>query len=281
MIGQPVLKSNQSALLKYRMIIKMLLGSMHESARTAPTTKLDEIALCQLKAVMNEVATSFDNFEFHKGISAINRWINLEVSAFYLEAMKDRLYTGDGGGVLEEIFQGLLRMLTPITPSLVDEAWTHLPDWLKAEKLVHPFHQTIDEPLTSRDITISEHTRDDIPWLLNANSAIKIAQEEARALKVIGSSLESSVVFSLPQEAQEVFSRYADELESIFVVSSVEINGKPEGAWKYSAEFEAPGGKATAWILPPKDSKCPRCWRFVAPAEDQLCTRCDDLVSDK
>ena len=279
-IGQPVLKSNQAALLKYRMIIKMLLGSMHQSARTAPITKLDQIALSQLKAVMVEVATAFDNFEFHKGISAINRWINLEVSAFYLEAMKDRLYTGDGGGVLEEIFQGLLRMLTPITPSLVDEAWAHLPKWMQAEEPTHPFHQTLDEPLTFRDLKLSGDVHADIPWILNAKTAIQTAQEEARKDKVIGSSLESSLVLSLPSNALEVFGRYADELASIFVVSSVHINAEVVGAWKYSAEFDAPGGKGTAWIVPPKDFKCPRCWRFVAPVEDELCGRCHDVVEN-
>jgi len=277
-IGQPVLKSNQAALLKYRMIIKMLLGSMHQSARTAPVTKLDQIALSQLKTVMAEVATAFDNFEFHKGVSAINRWVNLDVSAFYLEAMKDRLYTGDGGGVLEEIFMGLMRMLTPITPSLVDEAWAHLPAWMRDEELTHPFHQGHDEPFTARNLHISEHIAKDIPWIMSAKTAIQTAQEEARKEKVIGSSLESSLVLSLPNESLEIFSPYADELDSIFVVSSAQINTEVEGAWRYSAEFDVPGGKGTAWIVPPKDSKCPRCWRFVAPTEDELCKRCNDVV---
>lgn len=280
-IGQSVLKSNQAALLKYRMIIKMLLGSMHQSARTGPITKLDEIALFQLKSVMIEVATAFDNFEFHKGISAINKWINLDVSAFYLEAMKDRLYTGDGGGVLEEIFRGLLRMLTPITPNLVAEAWAHLPEWMKVEELTHPFHQTIDEPLTSRNLHVSENIQTDLPWILNAKTAIQTAQEEARKNKVIGSSLESSLVLSLPTDALEVFGRYADELDSIFVVSSAHINGDVDGAWKYSAEFDVLGGKGTAWVVPPKDFKCPRCWRFVAPVEDELCKRCHDVVDSE
>jgi isoleucyl-tRNA synthetase len=278
-VGQPVLQFNHSALLKYRMTIKMLLGSMHISARTAPVTKLDQIALSQLEDVMAEVSSAYDNFEFYKAVNAINRWISSDLSAFYLEAIKDRLYTGDGGGAVEEMFNGLLRMLTPITPSLVEEAWDHRPEWMKSEPQTHPFHRTLDGPLTSRPLETNENIRKDVPWLLNANTAIKTSQEQARAAKLIGSSLESSVVLLIPPAAKKVFDRYADELDSIFVVSSVEIDGQVEGAWKYSADFDAPGGKGTAWVLPPKDSKCPRCWRYVAPSKDELCKRCEDIVS--
>ncbi len=279
-IGQAGLQFNHSALLKYRMILKMLLGSLHPAARTAPITKLDKIALAQLDAVMAEVALAYNNFEFYKGVNAINKWINSDLSAFYLEAMKDRLYCGDGGGVLEEIFYGLLRMLTPITPILVAEAWSHRPDWIKAEQQTHPFHRTLDDLVKPPDRhTENEGLLTDLPWLLNASAAIKIAQEQARAEKIIGSSLESSVILEVPSEAAEVFQRYADELESIFVVSSVEMNGQKEGDWTYSSTFDAPGGKATAWVLPPKDKKCPRCWRYVAPKEDELCGRCEQAVS--
>jgi isoleucyl-tRNA synthetase len=279
-IGQPVLQFNHSALLKYRMTLKMLLGSMHPSARNAPVTKLDQIALAQLQSVMTEVASAYDNFEFYKGINTINKWISSDLSAFYLEAMKDRLYCGDGGGVVEEIFHGLLRMLTPITPILVEEAWDHRPEWMKAEPQIHPFQRTLDDLIISPDCAAKDdNLLTDLPWLLNANTAIKTAQEEARTKKIIGSSLESSVVLQLPSQAGQVFERYADELEAIFVVSSVDLDGKVKGVWKYSCDFDVPGGKGTAWVLPPKEHKCPRCWRFVAPVEDELCKRCEELVS--
>lgn len=258
----------------------MLLGSMHPSARNAPVTKLDQIALAQLQSVMTEVASAYDNFEFYKGINTINKWISSDLSAFYLEAMKDRLYCGDGGGVVEEIFHGLLRMLTPITPILVEEAWDHRPEWMKAEPQIHPFQRTLDDLIISPDCAAKDdNLLTDLPWLLNANTAIKTAQEEARTKKIIGSSLESSVVLQLPSQAGQVFERYADELEAIFVVSSVDLDGKVKGVWKYSCDFDVPGGKGTAWVLPPKEHKCPRCWRFVAPVEDELCKRCEELVS--
>jgi isoleucyl-tRNA synthetase len=232
---------------------------------------------------MKEVATFYDNFEFHKAVSAINRWINNDLSAFYLEAMKDRLYCGDGGGVIEEIFRGLLRMLTPITPLLVEEAWEHRPEWMKQEKLVHPFHQTLDDPISRRNLKAPKEIQDDIPWLMNANTAIKTAQEVARKEKLLGSSLESSVVLYLPPGAtRDLFKRYASELDSIFVVSSVRFGGtvnyETPAPWKFRRRFAAQGGQGSAWVMPPGGEKCPRCWRYVSLTAEELCERCEDVV---
>jgi len=124
--------------------------------------------------------------------------------------------------------------------------------------------------------------------------AIKRAQEDARAQRLIKSSLKSSVVLTLPEQAKDIFEKYKDDLETIFVVSSVALENLTgsdlleakwsnwrEGEWSFFAEFDVPGGKGTAWVLPPKDAKCPRCWRYVAPVEDELCARCDDAVGEK
>ncbi|RAL58900.1 hypothetical protein DID88_009320 [Monilinia fructigena] len=140
----------------------------------------------QLSAVMAEVESAYISYEFHKAVSAINRWIHTDLSAFILEASKDRLYCGDGGGVLEEIFHGLLKMLTPITPCLVEEVWNHLPAWMAAENPVHPFHREFHDPAISPSrLSVEEipSIEKDIPWLLSAHTAIKTAQEEARSQK--------------------------------------------------------------------------------------------------
>ncbi|KAI1414080.1 isoleucyl-tRNA synthetase [Hypoxylon sp. FL1857] len=284
-IGVPVLSSIHSALIKYRTIVKMLLGSTHESARTAPLTSTDHIALVQLQDTMEEVGKAFDNHEFYKGFAALNRWVTNDLSAFYLEASKDRLYCGDGGGVLEPLLIGLLRMLAPMTPLLVEEAWEHRPEWMKQDSsLVHPLQQLYADPIIdpsrlTRDLT---SLRKDIPVLMSAHAAIKFGLEAARGDKVLGSSLQSSVILDVADSPTlDVLQKYADELEAMFVVSSVDINTAfpvdPE--WRYTKEFEANGVKGTAIVLPPKQSKCPRCWRYVAPEEDQLCHRCEDVVA--
>ncbi|KAI1852096.1 hypothetical protein JX266_002949 [Neoarthrinium moseri] len=281
-IGVTVLQAIHTALIKYRTIAKMLLGSMHQSARTAPLTTTDHIALIQLQNTMEEVGKAFDNHEFYKGFNALNRWITNDLSAFYVEASKDRLYCGDGGGVLEPIFDGFMRMLAPMTPSLVEEAWDHRPEWMKEDaSIIHPLRQlysdpTIDPSRITMDLDV---LRRDIPWLMDVHGAIKSGLEKARNDKALGSSLQSSVIVTTSHTAlTEVLTRHAHELDAMFVVSSIELNAplptSPE--WSYTLDFEL----GTITILPPKEAKCPRCWRYVAPAEDVLCGRCEDAVND-
>ena len=288
-LSESVLKTIHQALVKYRNTIKMLTGSMHESARTAPLTAPDHIALIQLRDAMDEVARHYDNFEFNKAFSAINRWLTNDLSAFYLEALKDRLYCADGGGVLEPIFVGFLRMLAPLTPVLVEEAWDHRPAWLKADaSVIHPLQQLYAAPLPAdpaRLVLDEAELRAAVPTLMRAHAAIKTASELARGDGVLGSSLQCSVVLEVPSEgkALKVLRRFGDELETMFVVSSVEVNDEAavgQAEWKYVSEFEAEGVQCKAYVLPPKQAKCPRCWRYVAPKEDELCGRCESVVGE-
>ncbi|KAK4100746.1 isoleucyl-tRNA synthetase [Parathielavia hyrcaniae] len=293
-LSEPVLKTNHQALLKYRTTVKMLTGSMHASARTAPLTAVDQIALVQLADAMAEVGRHYDAHEFNRAFGALNRWLANDLSAFYLEALKDRLYCDDGGGVLEPVFTGFLRMLAPVTPVLVEEAWEHRPGWMRGgdgergagveeEVVVHPLRQLYWDPVVdeSRLTLDRKQLREDVPVLMRAHAAIKAALELARGDKVLGSSLQCAVVLEVPEgRVLEALGRYGEELEAMFVVSSVELNGAvPDGAeWKYCEEFELEGGQCTAWVLPPKQAKCPRCWRYVAPKKDELCGRCEEVV---
>ncbi|KAI0809871.1 tRNA synthetases class I-domain-containing protein [Xylaria sp. FL0064] len=292
----PVLQSIHTALIKYRTIMKMLLGSMHESARIAPLTVTDQVALIQLQDTMHEVGKAFDNHEFYKGSSVLNRWVNNDLSAFYLEALKDRLYCGDGGGVLEPIFNGFLRMLAPMTPLLVEEAWEHRPEWMKEDKsLTHPLHQLYTDPLIDlgRLAIDPEELRKDIPVLMAVHGAVKPALERARSAGHVGSSLQSTVEIHIPEITEQdnktvlsVLEKHADELANMFVVSTVYINKRTHADsnessvdFAFREEFEVHGVKGYVEVRPPEHAKCPRCWRYVAPQEDALCTRCEDVVN--
>ncbi len=122
------------------------------------------------------------------------------------------------------------------------------------------------------------------------NGAIKAAQERARTDKLLGSSLQSAVVLSiLDPKSEAVLRSYADELDALFVVSSVELMAPMPSnpVWSYSQEIVLGDGNVsdgggrvvgTVTVLPPEHAKCPRCWRYVAPEEDALCARCEDVV---
>jgi len=291
-LGEPVLKTIHQAILKYRTTIRMLTGSMHESARTAPLTTLDHIALIQLRDAMDAVGRHYANFEFNKAFMTLNHWLTNDLSAFYLEALKDRLYCADGGGVLEPIFIGFLRMLAPMTPVLVEEAWEHRPEWLKADSKYadSPLKHLYEAPLLhdpSRALSPEDEARlrKDIPVIMRSLAAIKAASEKARTDKVLGSSLACNVVLHVPEgsRAREALERYAGELDTMFVVSAVEVGGEvpADVAWKYEEVFEIEGTECKAVVIPPRQAKCPRCWRYVAEKEDVLCGRCEEVVGEK
>ncbi|KAI1100518.1 isoleucyl-tRNA synthetase [Jackrogersella minutella] len=286
-IGVPVLSAIHLMLIKFRVMAKMLLGSIHESARAAPLTAMDHVAIAQLQDTMQRVGKAFDNHEFHKGFYVLKHWVTIDLSAFYLEALKDRLYCEDGGGVLEPLLTGLLRMLAPMTPLLVEEAWDHRPEWMKQDpSLIHPSHQLYTDPIIdpSRLTRDMASVRRDMPLLMSAHTAVKAVLETARRDKVLGPSLQCSVILELADVSNsEVLASYVDELATMFVVSSVEINAsRPEAAkWSYTGKFKVGDAEGTVVVLPPKHCKCPRCWRYVAPEEEKLCQRCEDVVADK
>ncbi|KHN96706.1 isoleucine-tRNA ligase [Metarhizium album ARSEF 1941] len=285
LVGASILQTIHSALVKYRTILKMVLGSLHESSRCAPLTKLDQMAIVQLSDTMGQVWQAVRNYEFHKATGLINRWVATDLSAFYLEALKDRLYCGDGGGALEPIFIGFLRMLAPITPTLVEEAWSHRPSWMERDvNLDHPARQLYESPLmdSSRLTVDPDKLRRDAASLELVHAAVKAGLEQAREAKALGSSLQCSVVIRTENsELLTLLGEYLDELDAIFVVSHVDVNKAVDdgGAWCYTKGFElpaAPGGMVH--VLPPRLDKCSRCWRYLAAREDGLCDRCEGVV---
>lgn len=100
----------------------------------------------------------------------------------------------------------------------------------------------------------------------------------------MGSSLGCTVVLEIPagSKAREVLKSLEDELSTILVVSGVEIVSQFSSdepiAWAFQQPFVAYGVECKTWVLPPKDHKCPRCWRHVAEKEGDLCGRCAHVV---
>jgi isoleucyl-tRNA synthetase len=163
-----------------------------------------------------------------------------------------------------------------------------------SRSLSRPLHQLYKDPFIDESrLTLKEASlRNDIPILMSVHAAIKTGLERARMDKVLGSSLQSRVVIAVhDNQTRDVLKKYADELEAMFVVSHVEVTGPlPENSdwngaiWSYSQVIDSSGetggnGKiGEVVVLPPKDDKCPRCWRYVAPSEEELCGRCKDVV---
>ncbi|EZF34377.1 Isoleucyl-tRNA synthetase [Trichophyton interdigitale] len=303
-IGQQVLKAVNISLHKFRVTFKLLLGALQDfdPRNEVPYESLhaiDKIALVQLHNLVKTSQEAVDKMEFFKAVTAMNKWANLEFSAFYIEAIKDRLYADSESGIsrraaqttLFHIYTHIQSLLGPIVPLLVEETWEHTPGSIKGF-LKHPFQRTFKSPDSKWKNDILEH---EYSAMVAANSTIKAMQETARSKKQMGSSLQSFVHLVLP-EGFEISEQLQSELPDFFVVSSVTIGSEcdsvlddiTQAEWSYNSEFKLPNDQiGKAWVYTPTQAKCPRCWRYaVQPTEtgpkdeEELCHRCEEVVHE-
>ncbi|CAN9283208.1 unnamed protein product [Alternaria alternata] len=255
-IGQPVLMSVNQALHKYRVTFKWLLGIFSLPSCPPPFTSFndltpsitefkeltDRLAIHRLVQVSAEVHNHFGKYEFFKGVNAINKYISMDLSAFYFETLKDRVYTSDKPDcetlqrVLGLIFYELLQMLAPVCPLLVEEVWDHVPAELK-EKSSHPA-RAVWSPLPTLKESESASLESMNETTSTLGAAIKVAQERLRADKKIGSSLESAATVYLPaSKAEKLHAEFSaclqpsapkatdveTQLAGLFVISEVNL----------------------------------------------------------
>lgn len=317
-ISQAVLKAINGILSKYRVTFKLLLGILADCfpAENIPFLSLrinHQIALMQLRSLITTTQKHYQRFEYHKAIIEINKYV-VNLSAFYIESIKDAAYAGGDEKsrvssrkmtqfTLLRIFTALQQILAPVTPLLIEETWDYTPRHIQ-EWHGYPFHRQLDEGAEIGGEEWSrwhnEQLEEDLPILMQANAAIKTAQEMARNERKMGSSLQSFVLLEVKQpsiseftEGQEspvyrVLNQYLADLETIFVVSKVDINFgsvppyAAEAEWSFVSEFDVRGEKVCAHIYAPQMAKCVRCWRYAAPLESDsqtaLCGRCEGVV---
>ncbi|GAB7338425.1 hypothetical protein MBLNU457_4714t1 [Dothideomycetes sp. NU457] len=242
-IGQQSLQAVHRDLQKYRVTFRWLLGVLNDYPVAGPQGELmsqlsfaDEVVLSQLGKAAGIVHESNGNYEFYKSVAAINRFINADLSAFYFEVVKDRMYAGSVENrlhtqvVLYIIMSELLNMLTPICPHLVEEVWAHVPDYQKNELHPHPLQRVWDAPwIAAFDTYTEEELEQHIKTYTEVSRAVKVAQEEARKRGRIGSSLACEVEVLLPNHVASHVVQFLhsleeeDELSELLVVSNAEV----------------------------------------------------------
>ncbi|KAJ5927637.1 hypothetical protein N7516_009410 [Penicillium verrucosum] len=299
-IGKQVLQTVNTSLHKFRVTFKLLLGALADfnPKNVVPYGQLqlvDQIALKHLSDMVLTTQRACDNFEFYKGVSTMNRWANLEFSAFYMEAIKDRLYTLGEDSIsrraaqttLFYIYNHLQEALGPITPVLVEETWEHTPESIRNQS-EHPLQRIVSAPAPEwQDLALDTSYQE----VTVVHSAIKNLQEQARSKKQLGSSLQSFVHIVLPSSSG-LFQQYLSELPDLFVVSSITLaspsdalpNDIKDADWQYEETFELGGQPGKVYVYAPQASKCPRCWRYAIPEpvamENAICDRCETVIHE-
>jgi isoleucyl-tRNA synthetase len=282
---------------------------------TTPTPFATHLILSQLARTSASVFASYANYRFHEGVREINSFINTDLSAFYFEIAKDLLYTGTQAqrsqvqNVLLTILRETLHWLAPVTPHLVQELCEHLPAPL-AEGL-DPFRRAWEGPFVV-DGEAAEGTSTSIKSFDQLSRAVKLAQEQARSAGKLGSGLACRVVIVGRGDVENETGRLIrdvpgleSELASLLVVSEVQtvwaeneaelatesVLGEGEGtsdSWRFEAPVEVlrdeNGGEKVVvkvQVLPPRMSKCVRCWQYTAEDGETPCGRCQTALAEK
>jgi isoleucyl-tRNA synthetase len=276
---------------KLRNTLRFLLGNLHDfvpAANAIPLAEmepLDQYILARLADLTTRIRASYETFEFHRAYHALNEFVNTDLSALYLDVLKDRLYTfaPDSKGrrsaqtALWQIAEALTRLIAPILSFTADEVWGLLPH---VEGRVANVHLALFPESSSNDVTALQADWEKL--LTVRDEALKVLEEE-RAAKTIGKSSEAQIVLgwiegiSAEQSTKQLFEKYAAVLPELFGASQVSIQhatvveGKPEkGAFYVQAK-------------PAAGTKCERCWRFTTDVGDAadfptVCLRCAEAL---
>ncbi len=289
---------------KLRNTFRFLLGNLHgfDPARDrvgeSDLLPLDRYMLARTRELTEKILAWYAAFEFHRVYHAINEFAIVDLSSFYLDVLKDRMYTfaptsqprRSAQTVLWQITEALVRLVAPILSFTADEVWEHLPAVEGREASVHLAQFPAPAEIFSEDPTnlLEEwkqifQVRDQALWLL----------EQARQGKHIGKGLEAELEIAASGERLILLQRHAAGLKEIVNVSRVtvveeprlntsrDIENLPAGA--SATVVEGPEFKITA--LPASGHKCARCWNFMPEVGNygiwqNLCTRCQEALTE-
>ncbi len=268
-LSKDILKQVSESYRKIRNTLRFLMANTSDfnPENSLPYNKLsnvDKYMHIKLQRFITEIKNNYDNFDFGEVYRNTNSFITNTLSSFYLDFTKDILYIEDPNSqkrlscqtVFYEILEALMKLLSPILPHTMSEAYDLLP--YKKEKDIYltdmPNASTVDEKL--------EKSFDE--FMIYRDEILK-ALEEARANKVIGKSFNSKLVLTLDSKAKELFDFLDSDFAQILIVSQLEI--------KYGDKFGVEVFKA-------EGSTCERCWMIVPSINEiGLCPRCNKILN--
>ena len=285
-ISQEILTRVAEAYRRIRNTCRYILGNINNfdpATQSVPFSEMPEIdrwALHQLEILKERVLTAYQELEFHVIYQEVNGFCTTEMSSFYLDILKDRMYTSKGSSlerlsaqtVMFRILDTLVRVLAPVLSFTSDEVWQFMPG--EREESVHLAEFPALHPEWKDDALAARWER-----IIKVRSDVSKALELARVAKTIGHSLNAAVIIAAPPELFAFLQNYAAELNSIFIVSKTALATDLEGEYWTSENLE--GLKVQVTAAP--GEKCERCWYYseelgTDAGHPTICPKCTTAV---
>jgi len=285
-----ILKQIAEAYRKIRNTCRFLLGNLYDfdpaedAISYQEMLEIDRWALMKLQKLIQKVNCGYRDYEFHVVYHAIHGFCTVDMSALYLDIIKERLYTApalsperrSAQTVLYHILNALVRLMAPVLAFTSEEIWRYIPGDREG---------AISVQLTSMPEVVEEYLDEELDqkWerLLEVRGEVTRALETARRDKLIGNSLEAAVELYAGEELYNFLKPMAKELATIFIVSGATL--KPlEEAPAGVRESEHLPGLAVA-VRTAGGSKCERCWMYhegvgADSEHTALCPRCVSVI---
>jgi isoleucyl-tRNA synthetase len=248
---------------------------------------LDQYMLCQTQAFASDIRAWYEEFAFHKIYHRVNHFCIVDLSAFYFDVLKDRLYISapksqgrrSAQTAIWRIGEALVRLLAPIMSFTAEEVWNYLPKIAGRGESVHlalfPGSEEILGEAENTAQSCNQKAADDWTRLRSVRDEVLKALEEARNNKLIGTGLEAQVAISATDPVYSVLSRYSGQLRYLFIVSAVKLTqGAGNGTGALHIEVKKADG-----------AKCERCWNYsthVGENKDYptVCERCSAVLKE-
>lgn len=287
-ISKDILKQLSEAYRKIRNTARFILGCINDFDPDKDSVSLDELepidkwALSRLDELNKKVRESYEKFEYHIIFHAVHNFCVVDMSNFYLDVLKDRLYVEKADSktrraaqtAIYKILDSLTLMLAPIITFTADEIWQFMPH----DSSRNTEHIVLNEypALTGVEVDGDFTTK----WeLLHAvRDDVKKAVENARKEKVIGASLDAEIELFADGEMLDFLKANENELPAIFIASAVRVTEGNGGDFHGELPIGVTVRKASG-------EKCERCWSYsdtVGKSSDHptLCARCAAIISE-
>jgi isoleucyl-tRNA synthetase len=280
---------------KVRNTCRFLLSNLYDFEPSvhwvshADLPELDQWALWRLGQLIDNVKKGYAQFQFRQVVHEIDYFCSTDMSATYLDILKDRLYTFPANSplrrgsqtVLFEIATALAKLMAPILSFTAEEIWQVLPDSKQKGSKLGSVHLAEFPEAPTVFANPDFHTTWD--YLFQVRKAVQGALEKKRRDKVIGSSLEAKVILQATEPTCALLKRYLEDLPALFIVSCVEVEPIAEVQEKDDELVDSSLGLIIN-VVKADGAKCDRCWNIRNDVGGQsqhptLCGRCVEAVA--
>mgnify|MGYP001723070573 FL=1 len=292
-ISDNILKQMAEAYRRVRNTARYILGNSNDfnpatdKVAYKDLMEIDKWALNKLEILKRRVTENYEKYEFYNLFQDIHYFAGVDMSAFYLDIIKDRLYTEGTNSldrksaqtVMTEILLTLTKMIAPILSFTAEEIWDTLPEALKDEEsvLLTSWYEENDEYLNPE---VEAKWADIIKVRKEANKSLEKARQGEN--RIIGNSLDAKVMlFSKNADMQNFLAENRDRLELELIVSNVEIVDSCDETFVEGEELKDLYIK----VVHAEGEKCERCWKYstevgVDAEHPTLCPRCTSVLKN-